>query len=222
MTAGLVKFSLAISSMFSCWRRRSCSMASAISGSTCCKLQFGWRDSWFHLVHAALVAAAFELRAQERIHDFAGQLRAGWSCRPGRGRWRRCAGARARPSARRTPARRGCRGPCWRRCSCRCRWCRPAGRIRPCASATLCADRLGVIGIIRGFLGMRAEIRDGSRRAPARCCLSGFLQLEAAVVRAEGDGRPACRRAPAAAPGACSMNLSSEAMPCSIWSRQFR
>ena len=48
ITAGLVKFSLAISSMFSCWRWRSCSIASAISGSTRVEAQVRRDDSGFH------------------------------------------------------------------------------------------------------------------------------------------------------------------------------
>ena len=71
-------------------------------------------------------------------------------------------------------------------------------------------------------VGMRAEI---SERDAAACqmFLEHFLEVKAAVVGAQGNSdragggrRPA---APAASPW--SMNRMSEAMPCSIWSRQF-
>jgi hypothetical protein len=70
MTAGLVKFSLAISSMFSCWRDalvlddvgdvRDRHSRGADSGANLA----------FDLPHAAFVAAAFEFRADEGVEDF--------------------------------------------------------------------------------------------------------------------------------------------------------
>ena len=51
MTAGLVKFSLAINSMFSCWRCRSARIPRAIAGSTAANLSSIAAER-FHPLHA--------------------------------------------------------------------------------------------------------------------------------------------------------------------------
>ena len=76
--------------------------------------------------------------------------------------------------------------------------------------------------IIRRILRLRAEIHDG-QAARLQVLLERFLEFKAAVVRAEREIRrpprfalPVCR----SERFCCSINFKSEAMPCSIWSRQ--
>ena len=216
-----MKFSLAISSMFSCWRRRSCSIDLGDLGVHSLQVAGRWdvfwgsilltRRSWRPPSNWAARKASTILRAASGgVVLPARQSTLALLC------WRaRAAVCSSATRAARTP------GPCWRRCSCRCRWCRRACRTRPCCSATLLRHRLRVIGVIRGLLGVRAEIRQAHAALLRRCCLSASFSSKPPWSAPEGHGRPACAlpRRPPAWP--CSMNRSSEAMPCSIWSRQF-
>ena len=200
MTAGLVKFSLAISSMFSCWRWRSWSMASAISGSTFrrrkfaganCVSIFNTRRSW---------RPPSNLRGDEGIENFFGGFDGVFCGRSSKGRWHHCAGASAMAVILVLGLRRRARRRlCWRRCSCRRRWCRsarpvPRGhRRRPAPPAARNRDN-------------RPPGPWSSRRNPAtrqaalqQILLEHLLQFKAAVVRAEREvhGRrlslPVCR-----------------------------
>ncbi|GIT05721.1 MAG: hypothetical protein CM1200mP29_11320 [Verrucomicrobiota bacterium] len=129
MTAGLVKFSLAINSIFSCWRSVSARITCAISASTECSClaaesasgsilftRRSWRPPSSNLVSMnvsrMLLAKASSVAAAPRQRTFA------LLCWRVSGRFARH--VRARPL---------CRAPCWRSCSCRCRCYRSAGQV---------------------------------------------------------------------------------------------
>ena len=151
------------------------------------------------LVDPALVAAAFERGREQDLDDLVGQAGADDARRPSTGRWRRCAGGPCGRCRGRCTARRGRRGPCWRRAARpgRCRRGRCRGRRRP-------GRRPGRPR--RRRPGSRPTPRESVPRsttswpASARTLDEVGLQVVAGVVGADGD--PHVRSSPRTCPGA--------------------
>ncbi len=148
-------------------------------------------------VDAALVAAALELRGEERLDDgrrLVGGVHAGARPRPP---GRRCAAGRARRSRRSRRARRGCPSPCSPRSARRC----PNRRSRRRG----CPGRRGPARRWRcSRAGSRRRRRTPSPRRPrprgppaARARQQVGLELEAGVVGADVDAHEAESRRPA-------------------------
>jgi len=162
-----VKFSLAISSMFSCCRWRLLPRPAAgdlrIDRR---QAQVSGGNSYFHILHSAFVPAAFESRVQERIDDSPG-LSSGLVvlARQAKDIGVIVLPAPVPPLRHPRPARPARPHLVGGGCS----WPMPVAQIRTpnsaLCTATLCATAWGVIGVVARLAAGRPEVRHGSRRA---------------------------------------------------------